>query len=149
MRVTFRVAAVRRVFGSTAAGGTGVALYAMNPKAFYLQSTPMTEAVFFASLATLLYFTVRFRATLSLWSTAGAGIALCAGTLTRYEGWFLIPFVTVYFFVTARGRRFRTALLFGAIASLGPMLWLAFHRFGFHNGLEFYSAPSAPKAIQR
>jgi len=61
-------------------------------------------------VAGLLYFTVRFRESHSLWSAAGAGLALFAGSLTRYEGWFLIPFATVYFFATARSRRFRTAL---------------------------------------
>src|SRR5207247_369232 len=53
--VTFLFAAVRRVFSSTAAGATAAALYAMNPNALYLQSTPMTEAIFFASLVALLY----------------------------------------------------------------------------------------------
>ncbi|HXI38685.1 MAG TPA: hypothetical protein VNH83_01845, partial [Bryobacteraceae bacterium] len=107
------------------------------------------EAVFFASLAALLYFTVRFEDTRSLWSAAGAGIALSAGTLTRYEGWFLIPFATVYFFAKARGRRFTTALVFGVLASAGPYLWLAYNGLVFHNMWEFYSGPSAPKAIQR
>jgi Dolichyl-phosphate-mannose-protein mannosyltransferase len=146
--VTFLFAAARRVFGSTAAGATAAALYALNPNALYLQSTPMTESVFFASLAALLYFTVRFGETRSLWSAAGAGIALFAGTLTRYEGWFLIPFATAYFFATARGRRFKTALVFGAMASAGPVLWLAYNGLVFHNVWEFYSGPSSPKAIQ-
>jgi len=149
MGVIFLFAAVRRVFGSTAAGATAAALYALNPNALYLQSTPMTEAVFFASLAALLYFTVRFGATRSLWSAAGAGIALCAGTLTRYEGLFLIPFATLYFFAKARGRRFTTALVFGVLASAGPYLWLAYNGLVFHNIWEFYSGPSSPKAIQR
>ncbi len=64
--VTFLFAAVRRVFSSTAAGATAAALCALNPNALYLQSAPMTEALFFASLAALLYFSVRFRDTQSL-----------------------------------------------------------------------------------
>ena len=105
--VTFFFAAVRRVFASGAVGGVAAALVALNPNALYLQSIPMTEVVFFAALAAVLYFTVRFRETQSIWSAAGAGVAACFGTLTRYDAWFLIPFVTAYFFLAAR-KRFRT-----------------------------------------
>jgi hypothetical protein len=145
--VTFLFAAVRRVFQSATAGCVAAALYALNPNALYLQSAPMTEAVFFATLAALFYFTVRFRETQSIGNVVGAGIAAFAGTLTRYEGWFLIPFVTAYFLFTGR-RRFRSAFVFGAIASLGPLLWLAYNGWVFDNALEFYNGPSSPKAIQ-
>lgn len=146
--VTFFFAAVRRVFASGTAGAVAAAVYALNPNALYLQSIPMTEVVFFAALAAVLYFSVRFRETQSLWSAAGAGMAACFGALTRYDGWFLIPFVTIYFFLAAR-RRFRAAFVFGAIASIGPLLWLAFNWWVFDNALEFYNGAASAKAIQR
>ena len=46
-----------------AAAVAAAALFALNPNLLYLQSTPMTEIVFFACLLALLYFTVRFRDT--------------------------------------------------------------------------------------
>ncbi len=146
--VTFLFAAVRRVFASTAAGAVAAALYALNPNALYLQSIPMTEEIFFAALAGVLYFSVRFRETQSLGSVVGAGIAVSAGALARYDAWFLIPFVTAYFLFTAR-RRFRAAFVFGAIASIGPILWLAFNAWVFDNALEFYNGAASAKAIQR
>jgi dolichyl-phosphate-mannose-protein mannosyltransferase len=146
--VTFLFAAVRRMFDSTMAGALGAALYALNPNALYLASIPMTEAVFFGSLAALLYFTVRFRDTQSLWSVAGAGVAVFIGSLTRYDGWFLIPFATLYFLFTARRRRFTAAFIFGALASAGPVLWLAYNAWVFDNVWEFYSGPASAKAIQ-
>ena len=100
-------------------------LLALNPNLLYSQATPMTEPVMLAALAALLYFTVRFRETQGLGAVMGAGLAALAGTLTRYEGWFLIPFVTVYFLVAAKRRRLLCALLFGGLASLGPLCWLA------------------------
>jgi len=36
----------------------------------------------------------------------GAGLAALAGTLTRYEGWFLIPFAALYFLFAAKRRRY-------------------------------------------
>ena len=147
--VTFFFAAVRRIFASDLVGAAAVALCALNPNALYLASIPMTEQVFFASLAATLYFTVRFRETQSLASAAGAGIATFAGTLTRYEAWFLIPFVTLYFLFAARRRKFKTAFVFGALASAGPLSWLAYNAWVFDNVWEFYSGPASAKAIQR
>ncbi len=77
-------------------------LFALNPNLLYLQSTPMTEPVSLACLMALLYFTVLFRETQSFAAVVGAGVASLAASLTRYEGWFLIPFVAVYFLFAAR-----------------------------------------------
>lgn len=145
--VTFFFAAVRRVFDGLAVAAVAAALVALNPNVLYLQSIPMTEVVFFAALAAVLYFSVRLRETQSLGSAAGAGIAACFGTLTRYEGWFLIPFVAAYFFLAAR-KRFRAAFVFGAVASIGPLLWLVFNWKVYDNVLEFYNGAASAKAIQ-
>ncbi len=147
--VTFLFAAVRRVFDSTLAGAVAAALYAINPNTLYMASIPMTEAVFFGSLAALLYFTVRFRDTQSLGSVTLAGLAVFVGSLTRYDGWFLIPFAALYFLFAARRRRFTAAFVFGALASAGPLLWLAYNAWVFDNVWEFYSGPASAKAIQR
>src|ERR1700722_225725 len=118
-------AAVRRIFDSTAAAITATALFALNPNILYLQSIPMTEMVFFASLAALLYFTVRFSATQGWLCAAGAGAAACAGTLTRYEAWLLLPFTAAYFLIAARRHRWRATLVFCGLAIAGPLAWLA------------------------
>ena len=120
----FLFAASRRVLGSTAAGAVAAALLALNPNVLYLASAPMTEPVFFAALAALLYFTVLFRQTQSLWAAAAAGLAAMAGSLTRYEGWFLIPFAGLFFLFAAKRNRLLVLLVFGAIASLGPTGYL-------------------------
>ena len=76
-----------------------------------------------------------------------AGLAALAGTLTRYEGWFLVPFVTLYFLFAARRRRLLTAAVFSILAILGPLAWLA-HNWYLGDFLAFYRGPYAPKAIQ-
>ena len=73
-------------------------------------------AMFFACLMGLFYFTVRFGTEQSWGSVAGAGITCCLGTLTRYEAWFLIPFVAVYLGVVAKGRRWLVAAVFALVA---------------------------------
>jgi len=145
---TFLFAAVRRIFDSTAAAMAAVALFAGNPNVLYLQSTAMNEPLFFACLAALLYFTVRFRQTQGWGAVAGAGLACGLAALTRYEGWFLIPFVTAYFLVVAKQQRISAAALFGIIASLGPAYWLAHNWWMVGDALDFYRGPYSARAIQ-
>ncbi len=52
--------AARRVFNDGAAAAAATLMLALNPNLLYLASIPMTEPVFLACLAALLYFTVRF-----------------------------------------------------------------------------------------
>ena len=101
----FLFASVHRIFLNTAAAVAAVAVFLLNPNTLYLGSVPMTEPVFFAALFGLLYFTVRFRQTQGWGALAGAAIAAFAGALTRYEGWFLLPFAAIYILICADGKR--------------------------------------------
>jgi hypothetical protein len=143
----FLFAAMRRATQSSLAAVASLAPLALNPNLLYLQATPMTEAVLFAGLMAILYFTVLFRQTQSLAAVAGAGIATLAACLTRYEGWFVIPFVAIYFLCAAKKRRIVVLLLFCAIASIGPAYWLAHNRWLYGNPLEFYNGPYSAKGI--
>jgi hypothetical protein len=145
---TFFYAAARRVFESHVAAFTAVALLALNPNALYLQSIPMNETEAFACLAALLYFTVRFRQTQGWGGVVGAGIAACAGTLTRYDGWLLLPVVALFFFIAATRRRVAVALVFCAIAGLGPLFWLFHNWWLSRDPLDFYWGPWSARAIQ-
>ncbi|HEV3196873.1 MAG TPA: glycosyltransferase family 39 protein [Bryobacteraceae bacterium] len=145
---TFLFAAARRIFQSTAAGAAAAGMAALNPNLLYLQSTAMTEAVFFAALMGVLYFSVRFWEAQGWGSVLGAGIATCAATLTRYEGWLLIPFVAGWFLWAGRGRRFRMALLFCVVASAGPVYWMAHGWWETGDWLDWYNSPYSARAIQ-
>jgi hypothetical protein len=135
----FLFAAVRRVFDSTPAAFAAAALAALNPNLLYLQSTSMTEAYFFGELAALLYFVV-------IDAPVPAAIATILATLTRYEGWFLIPFAGACFAVTSRWWR---GVVYIAVASLGPIYWLAHNWYLTGDPLAFYRGPYSPRAIQR
>jgi hypothetical protein len=133
----FFFAALRRLFDPTAAA-VAAALFALNPNALYLQAIPMTEAAFWAALMAVLYFTV-------IRSPIGAGIAACAATLIRYDGWFLLPFVAVYFWM-ANGRR--SAVVFAILGGLGPVYWLGHNYFLNNHPLDFLLGPYSALAIQ-
>jgi len=144
----FLFASVRRVFESAAAAVAATALLALNPNFLYMQSIAMTEAVFLAAFMALLYFSVRFRETQEWGAVAGAGLAACAGTLTRYEGWFFLPFAAVYFLFAAKRRRAGVAFLFCLLAAAGPLYWLAHNWWLTSDPLEFYRGPYSARAIQ-
>ena len=144
----FLFAAARRIFHSTPAAVAAAALFASNPNMMYLQSIPMTEAIFAAALAALLYFSARFRETQGWGALCGAGIAALAGTLTRYDGWFLLPFAAAYFFFTAKHRRVPVVLLFSMLAGAGPLYWLFHNWWLTGDALDFYRGPYSAGAIQ-
>jgi hypothetical protein len=141
----FLFAAARRLYLSTAAGVAAALLFALNPNMLYLQSIPMTEALFAAALAVLLWATIWFRSTQSMWAVLVAAGASNAASLTRYEGWFLIPFIALYFLITAHRKSY--ALVFAVLAALGPLAWLAHNQYYYSNALEFYSGEGSAKAI--
>ncbi|MDE3153494.1 MAG: hypothetical protein KGN76_00205 [Acidobacteriota bacterium] len=78
-----------RVTGSPLAAWLGVAVFALNPNVLYLQSTPMEEPLLFG-------FALLGVALLYDWVDdprpapgRGAGAALAAACLTRYEAWLI------------------------------------------------------------
>ncbi|MEO8025286.1 MAG: glycosyltransferase family 39 protein [Bryobacteraceae bacterium] len=131
----------RRALGSATAALTATALFALNPNMLYLQSIPMTEAVFFAGLLGLLHATVwhaQADSKISAWFAAlsGAGFATLA-SMSRYEGWFLLPFAALFFCFGPRGS-FVRASVFSLLAALGPLAWLAHNWWYWGDPLEFY-----------
>jgi hypothetical protein len=144
----FLFASVERIFRKTTAAGAAAAVFLLNPNTLYLGSAPMTEPVFFAALFALLYFTVRFGDTRGWGALTGAAIAAFAGALTRYEGWFLLPFAAGYIFLTGGTRRWLKAAWFSVVAGAGPALWLAHNRWYFGDPLYFYRGPYSALAIQ-
>jgi hypothetical protein len=144
----FLFAAVRRLFGSVAAACAAMAIFALNPNMLYLAAIPMTEAVFFAALMGLLYFSVRFRQTQGWGAAIGASLAALAASLTRFDGWFLLPFAAGCFLWAARRNRFPVALLFCAIGVLGPLYWMGHNWWMTGDWLDFYRGPYSAHAIQ-
>jgi hypothetical protein len=145
----FLYAAMRRAASSSAVALASLGLLALNPNILYLQAVPLTETVALAALMALLYFTVLFRETQSFAAVLGAGIASIAASLARYEGWFAVPFVVIYFLIVGRKHRFLAALLFSAIAVLAPLYWLGHNEWIYSNPLEFYNGYYAPMSIYR
>jgi hypothetical protein len=142
----FLFLALRRLMGGAAAAA-GVAVYATNPNLLYLQSAPMTEAMAMCWLLGLLHFTVRFAETDKWSDIVLAAMMACCGTLTRYEGWFFLPFAAGFVLWKAKHARWEKAAAFAAIAGCGPLWWFAHNLWLYGDALEFYRGEWSAKAI--
>ncbi len=145
----FLYAAMRRAAHSSSVAAASLGLLVFNPNILYLQSIPMTETVLLAAFMALLYFTILFRETQSFGAVIGAGLASLAASLSRYEGWFVIPFVAIFFLIAARRHRFTPALIFSILAALAPLYWLGHNWWIYSNPLEFFNGYYAPASIYR
>lgn len=140
--------AAKEVYRSSIAAVVVVSCFVLNPNALYLGSIPMTEIVFLAGLALLLFALFRFRRTQSKMPILVGLIASWSMSLTRYDGWFLIPFAGILFALFARRRRWLVLIVFGALASLAPLYWMAHNWWETANALDFYNGPYSAVAIQ-
>lgn len=141
----FLYAATQKALGSSQAALAATLLFATNPNMLYLQSTPMTEPVMAAALAALLLATLWYRDSQSITALLAVAAASNAASLTRYEGWFLIPFLTLYLWITARNKQH--AYVFALLAALAPAAWFAHNMFYYGNALAFYNGPYSAHAI--
>jgi hypothetical protein len=141
---TFLYAAAQRALGP-GAGLAAALLFAANPNLLYLQSTAMTEPVMAAALAALLLASLCYRDSQSVWALLTLAGASNAASLTRYEGWFLIPFLTLYVWVAARNKQH--AYIFALLASAAPVAWFAHNLYYYGDALAFYNGPYSARAI--
>jgi hypothetical protein len=110
-----------RTTGSISGALAASALILLNPNVLYLQSTPMTEPLLFATCMAAVMFT-------SEWldgarGSNAASLALSAACLTRYEAW---PITAVVVALSAlvllrRGTPFRRAMLDVARLAAAPL----------------------------
>jgi hypothetical protein len=144
----FFYAAAKDVYRSSVAAAVVLACFALNPNVLYLASIPMTEVVFLAGLAALLASFLRFRATQERkWIALGV-FASWSMSLTRYDGWFLIPFAAIGFALFVAERRWHLLAVFAALAALAPLYWMAHNWWETGSALDFYNGPYSNTAIQ-
>jgi dolichyl-phosphate-mannose-protein mannosyltransferase len=140
--------AARDIYQNSVAASIVVACFALNPNILYLASIPMTEVVFLAGLATLLFAMFRFRKTQNTSFVCLGILSVAAMSLTRYDGWFFIPFATLAFAAFAQHRRWLTLIAVGIGASCAPLYWTAHNWWETGHPLDFYNGPYSPIAIQ-
>src|SRR2546421_471873 len=137
----------RRLTRSSRASFIGTLLFIFNPNVLYLQSTPLSETVCMAALASAGYYFL-------CWVQDGelkqlifiAGCTFLA-TIARYDGWAL--FLGVFCLIPLVGLMKRQKLLhieanlvvFSVLGGLGIALWFAWNQIIFGDPLSFQDGP--------
>jgi hypothetical protein len=135
---------------SRASAWVALAAFLLCPSMMYLASTPLTEPLTVLLAVLTVYGLFRFRESGSTRALLAAAAAAFFGTLTRYDGWFLLPFAALFVFFSRREPfkdRLRPTIIFSLIAGAGPALWLIHNAVRFGNPLEFYNGPFSAQAI--
>jgi hypothetical protein len=149
---TFFYLAARQTYEDPWSAVVVVSCFALNPTLLYLSAIPMTESVFLAGLAVVFFAILRFAASGQRRYLALGVAASWFMSLTRYDGWFLIPFIA---FLFAREglqnhwqNRWRIYWTVGAAASLVPLCWMANSWWETSNAFDFINGPYSASAIQ-
>jgi hypothetical protein len=136
--------------GSQSAAAVALAGFLLCPNMLYLASTPLTEPLAFLWMVLVVYGLFRYQQEGRIRPLIASAAAAFLGTLTRYDGWFLLPFAALYILAASPHHwktRLRDALVFSAIAGTGPVLWFLHNAIRFGNPLEFYNGPFSAQAI--
>jgi hypothetical protein len=110
--------------GSAAGGLTAAALFLANPNLLYLQSTPMTEPLLFATTMVAVMLAAEWAGANDAGWPRAAGLALAGACMTRYEAWPVAAALIglTGFAMLRRGAGPRQAALACARLSLYPAL---------------------------
>ena len=151
-----------RLTGRHIAAAAAAAVFALNPNILYMQSTPMTELLMFATMMGAVYGLLCWIQTdadhpahhLYL---LGAGLSALLCGLTRYEGWTMaVAFTGVVLYCSLTRLRMPTrdewhvtegqVLAFGVLGAAAPLAWMIWNWLIFGSPLAFqtgtYAKPS-------
>lgn len=133
-----------------AAAVLSLGAFILCPSMLYLACVPLTEPLALTWAMLTIYGLFRYQRQGGKYALIGAAVAAFLGTLTRYDGWFLLPFAAVFVMLARQDEwriRFRDAITFSSIAGAGPLLWFVHNANRFGNPFDFYNGPHSAKAI--
>jgi hypothetical protein len=135
--------AARRLTGDGRASFVGLLALVLNPNVLYLQSTPLSELVAFATITATCFYLVAWTQEDSLSALVSLAIATFLATVARYDGWALFVGSLVLIVLIGIRKGFSqekitgTALFYAMSGGMGIGLWLLWNRIIFSDWLYF------------
>lgn len=138
--------------GKKLPGLVGAFVFMANPNILYMQSTPMTELLLFATMLGAIYGIQRWIQTERRFYFAMGSFSSILACLARYEAWMLMVMLFLVVVYTCWRRHYPRVKVVGlmlmsaAISGGGAFFWMAWNEYFFHNPLDFqdgqYAKPS-------
>ncbi len=132
----------------------GVAIFALNLNILYLQSTAMTELVLLGTMTAACYFLLLWFTRRTIFFLLLSAFFVMLSTLVRYDGWFLLFFVSLMIFVSAwTSGGYKKAegmfVLFATLGGFGVFLWFLWNLLIFGDPLFFAFGPYSAHTQQQ
>lgn len=127
-----------------------VGIFALNPSALYMQTTPMSELLFMSTLALAVWMLQRWRDDQTTKALLLAAGAMSVATLSRYEAWPVALLSLLLVLLNAIGswtKKIKVTCVFGITLAIGPLYWFWHNWAIYNNALEFLSGPNSARGI--
>lgn len=145
-------ATARRLTRDSRASFIGSLLFILNPNILYLQSTPLSEPILFATLAAASYYFIAWAQEEKLRDLVLAAFCTFLATLARYDGWALFLAFLVFIVLIGwrkhqpRSKVVTYLVLFGTLGGFGIALWFLWNLVIFGSALYFLNGPFSSDA---
>lgn len=142
----------RRLTHDSRASFIGAMVFVLNPNILYLQATPLSEPVLFATLAAASYYFVAWAQDDQLHDLIYAALATLLATAARYDGWALFLAMVAMLVIICwrkgfpREKTLAYTLLFGSLGGVGILLWFLWNLVIFGSPRAFLSGSFSSQA---
>jgi hypothetical protein len=147
----------RRLTRNSRASFIGSLLFVLNPNILYLQTTPLSEPVLFATLAAASYYFVVWAQDDQMRDLIYAALATFLATISRYDGWALLLALVAAIIVIdwnryqPRSKILSDVMLFASLGGIGIVLWFVWNLVIFGSPTAFlggsYSSQSQTESF--
>ncbi|MBN1634135.1 MAG: hypothetical protein JW917_08220 [Ignavibacteria bacterium] len=129
-----------RITGNKISSIIGWAVFALNPNILYLQTTAMTEPLFYAFIIITLFFLQRLTDDWERMDLIKASFFMMLAAATRYEGWVIMVIFSIiifYIYYKRKNHPFGHAVAFASIPVAFILFWLWYNWSQYGDALEF------------
>src|SRR5579885_3072197 len=128
----------------------GALLMGLNANYLYIQATPMTEALFVATLSASAYFLTLWAKTQKISHLLFAAIAFFLSGFNRYEGWptamcGVLIILVISLLLNKRKEAESNLILFSTVAFFSVAIWLLWQLAIFHDPIYFLNSEFSAK----